>query len=292
MNKNATLKDYQNRINEGIKNLLPSPNASPPLIHQAMHYSMLGNGKRLRPTLLLTAHELFPSNNDPIPAAVAIECIHTYSLIHDDLPCMDNSNLRRGQPTNHKQFDEATALLAGDALLTYAFFLISEHYKHIPETTCTLTHILSDAAGSTKLIGGQIEDLHASGNNPNPEKLHFIHQNKTAALITASFTMGLHLANAHEGKITLAKELGHHLGMAFQIIDDILDVTSNTEALGKTSGLDTQNETLTYPAIFGLDTSSEKAREHTEKAIQTCQKIGGNNDFLIELITSLEHRLA
>jgi len=288
----STLKDLQNKINQAIDQYLPSPNTRPARLHEAMIYSLKAGGKRLRPILLLTAHSLYKSDTDPLPAAVAIESLHTYSLIHDDLPCMDNSDLRRGLPTCHKKFDQTTALLAGDALLTYAFFLISNYYKDTPKIANELTRILSLAAGSTKLIGGQTEDFFASSGGDKEDLLNFIHQNKTAALIVTSLTMGLILNGAPKEKIDIAKKLGFHLGMAFQIIDDILDLTATEEDLGKTQALDIKNDTLTFPTVYGIETSTEKAHEHTQKAIDFCKQLGGTNDFLLELILQLEHRIA
>lgn len=287
----SILNNYQEKINLGISQLLPNKNVQPPRIHEAMLYSMQAGGKRLRSILLLAAHDIFTSLNDALPAAVAIECVHTYSLIHDDLPCIDNSSLRRGKPTNHIQFNEATALLAGDALLTYAFYLLSKYYRQIPQIACEMIYELSEAAGSTKLIGGQIEDLNHENTDNAPEKLDYIHKNKTAALISAALVMGLQLANADENKLEIARELGFHLGLAFQITDDILDLTATVNSLGKMPGLDQKNETLTYPKLYGLQESSNKVEEHTKKAIKLGQKLGGNNKFLLTFITSLEHRI-
>ncbi|PWU04976.1 MAG: polyprenyl synthetase [Verrucomicrobia bacterium] len=291
MNFKSTLKSYQEQVNSAICELLPSRDAEPTRIHEAMLYSLEAGGKRLRPILLLASHNLYPNDIDPLPAAVAIECIHTYSLIHDDLPCMDNSPLRRGQPTSHIKFNEATALLAGDGLLTYAFYVISKHYKNIPEIACAMIADLAEAAGSSKLIGGQIEDFYHDPDINAYKKLDYIHANKTAALITSAITLGLRLARVEEEKISLAKELGFHLGMAFQINDDILDVTSNVSSLGKTPGLDEKNETLTYPKVYGIEKSIKIAGDHTNSALKLGQKIGGNNRFLLELIASLANRL-
>lgn len=299
MNFESILNHYQSQVNLAILKFLPKASDKPARIHEAMLYSLQAGGKRLRPILLLAAYDLFPSNLDPLPAAVAIECIHTYSLIHDDLPSMDNSTLRRGMPTSHIKFNEATALLAGDALLTYAFYLISKYYQHVPDIACKMIYSLSEAAGPNKLIGGQIEDFHheqsTEYDNSNSiniyEKLDFIHTNKTAALISAALTLGLLLSKAEEEKITISQKLGFHLGMAFQINDDILDVTSTTASLGKTTGLDQQNKTLTYPKLYGLEESIKKAQDHTNYAMDLCKQLGGNNHFLLELITSLQNRI-
>lgn len=292
MDFKSILKNYQEKINEAIPRLLPRANVEPPRIHEAMLYSMEAGGKRLRPVLLLAAHDLYPSDLDPIPAAVAIECLHTYSLIHDDLPCIDNSPLRRGIATSHIKFDEATALLTGDALLTYSFYLISKYYKQHAQIACEIIYDLSDAAGSSKLIGGQIEDLSRAEHPNNHEKLDFIHRNKTSALISAALVMGLRIGGAPQEKIAIARQLGLYLGLAFQIIDDMLDVTSTISSLGKTPGLDTQNATITYPKVHGMKVSAEKVAEHTRTAIKLCEELGGNNQFLLNLIASMEHRIA
>lgn len=292
MNFNATLNNYRKEINKGINELLPSPNAKPSILHEAMHYSMQAGGKRLRPILLITAHNLVSSNTNPMPAAVAVECIHTYSLIHDDLPCMDNADQRRGQPTSHKQFDEASALLAGDALLTYAFELVSKHYSDTPDIANSLTLDLANAAGSQKLIGGQMLDLLAETQGATHEALREIHLGKTAAMITSSITMGLRLASAPKETIEIGKALGKHLGLAFQIADDILDCTADSKRLGKDSGKDSELNKMTYPSLLGMNESQAQLNKHTESAIELCKELGGNNRFLLELIQSLETRVA
>ena len=287
----ATLKRRRADIEAAIEKWLPPAKTRPGVLHAAMRYSMQAGGKRLRPLLVLAGHELFPSRLDPYPAAVALECLHTYSLIHDDLPCMDDSDLRRGLPTCHKKFGEATALLAGDALLTYALWLPAHAYRKHPPVAAALVDLLGDAAGSTKLIGGQMEDLLGEKGKPSAERLDFIHHNKTAALITASLLIGLRLTNAPPAKFKILAEVGRHLGLAFQAIDDILDATASAEVLGKTPGLDERHGKLTYASLYGLDTAREKARELTGAAVRGAEKLGGNNWFLLELIRELEHRV-
>lgn len=291
MDFKATLKQYQEQVESAIAELLPPATTRPAVLHEAMLYSLQAGGKRLRPILVLASHQLFPSKSNPFPAAVAVECLHTYSLIHDDLPCMDNSDLRRGNLTCHKKFDEETALLAGDALLTYALWLLAESYREDPKVAVELVRDLGDASGSQKLIGGQMEDLLGEKEQATAERLEFIHRNKTAALITASLTMGARLSAASEENITKMTEAGHHLGLAFQIIDDILDATADTETLGKPVGADEENGKMTYPALFGLEESRKKAKSHTERAVELCQEIGGNNTFLLQLIASMEKRV-
>ena len=291
MDFKSTLKNYQEQIESAISELLPASNTRPARLHQAMLYSLQAGGKRLRPILVLASHQLFPSKVNPFPTAVAIECLHTYSLIHDDLPCMDNSDLRRGTPTCHKRFDEETALLAGDALLTHAFWLLADSYREQPSLANELVRDLGDAASSKKLIGGQMEDLLGEQEEPTPERLEFIHRNKTAALITTSLTLGIRMSNASEDNIVKMKEAGKHLGLAFQIIDDILDATADAQSLGKPARADAENFKMTYPVLFGIDKSREKAQHHTEQAVAICKAVGGENQFLLDLIASMEKRV-
>jgi len=287
----AELKRQRARVETAIVKWLPGEKTRPGVLHEAMLYSMLAGGKRLRPLLVLAGWRLYPSKLDPMPAAVALECLHTYSLIHDDLPCMDDSDLRRGRPTCHKKFGEATALLAGDALLTYALWLLADAYKKNPLIAADLVRLLGDAAGSTKLIGGQMEDLLGEKGPPSASRLDYIHHNKTAALITASLLIGLRLTNAKPAKMTIMADVGRNLGLAFQAIDDILDATATAEVLGKTPGLDQRHGKLTYASLYGLDKARAKARALTSAAVRGAEKLGGDNAFLLELIRELEHRV-
>lgn len=291
MDFKATVNHYRERVDAAIHAMIPPATTRPAVLHEAMRYSMMAGGKRLRPCLILAAYELYPSDHDPLPACVAIECLHTYSLIHDDLPCMDNSDLRRGRPTCHKQFDEETALLAGDALLTYALWLLADRYRYDPKLAVDLVHDLGDAAGSEKLIGGQMEDLLGERDEPTADRLEFIHLNKTGALITTSLTMGYRLTGADAEHVAIMREAGKHIGLAFQIIDDILDATSDAETMGKPVGADVDNNKMTYPALYGLDASRAKAHEHTEEAIRRFEQLGGNNKTLIELARYMEQRI-
>ncbi len=281
------------KVEAAIDKYLPVSDTRPSVIHQAMRYSMEAGGKRIRPMLLLAAHDMFTSEIDPLPACVAIECLHTYSLIHDDLPCMDNSDLRRGKPTCHKQFDETMALLAGDALLTYSMWLLADAYKAHPSVAAGLVLDLADAGGSEKMIGGQVEDvLGEREGKMTPDKLNFIHHNKTAALITAAVTMGIRLADDYsEEKLAIAKEIGKNIGLAFQVIDDILDVTSDDATMGKTTGLDAANEKMTYVSLYGIERSREIAAELTNKAIADCKKLSDNCEFLEALILYMQNRI-
>lgn len=287
---NDQLEAYRLRFENALEKLSPAPETRPARLHSAMHYSLHAGGKRMRPCLLLGAFDCYPADIDPMPAAVSLEALHTYTLIHDDLPCMDDSDLRRGRPTCHRAFDEATALLAGDGLLTWAFYFLAEAYSEHPEIVTGLILDLGKAAGSEQLIGGQMEDLLGEKEDPTPDRLQFIHENKTAALITASLTMGTRLSAAPDDLLPTMRTAGWHLGLAFQIIDDVLDVTSDAATLGKPAGADSSNNKMTYPALFGIKASREKAFEHTRAAQQLCREVGGNNAFLLELINFLEKR--
>ena len=290
----STLKQWQSQVEQAIDRLLPGADVRPGVLHEAMRYSMKAGGKRLRPVLVMAGQKLFPNVNDPLPAAVAIECLHTYTLIHDDLPCMDDSDLRRGKPTCHKQFDEETALLAGDSLLTYAFYLLAQAYgEKTPGIAIGLVKDLSDAAGSQKLIGGQMEDLLGERTRDRtPEKLDYIHHNKTAELIMAALVMGVRLTGAGQEALSKAAEIGKHMGLAFQVIDDILDATSDAATLGKPVGNDEKLHKLTYVSLYGLEESRKRAHELSERAVKAAEELGGDNAFLIDLIRSMEKRVS
>ncbi|MBI5767144.1 MAG: polyprenyl synthetase family protein [Verrucomicrobia bacterium] len=283
MDFTAELKRHVARVEQGLDRYLPRADTRPARLHTAMRYSLEAGGKRLRPVLTLAAAELFGVTDDSaLPAAVAIECIHTYSLIHDDLPCMDNDDLRRGRPTAHKQFDEATALLAGDALLTHAFVILGEHYAG--QLAASLVRELADAAGSRRLIGGQMEDLLAEKkSDATPAELEFIHLNKTAAMIEASLVLGGLVAGASDDQIATLRRAGRHLGLAFQIIDDILDATADTATLGKTAGKDAKADKTTFVKLHGLEKSRNLAAMHTASALQELKNIGKNCEFLLQL---------
>ncbi len=285
------LSDYQNTVEKAIDHLLPAAATKPTRIHEAMRYSMEAGGKRLRPILVMATAESFGAKIETEPAAVAIECIHTYSLIHDDLPAMDNGDLRRGMPTCHKQFDEATAVLAGDALLTYAFDLLSKAYSDNPPLALKLIQELSSASGSEHLIGGQMQDILSEKTEATSEELEFIHLNKTAALLTTALVLGAILAEASDETITRIRQIGQNLGLAFQIIDDILDATGTTENLGKNIGSDATAHKTTYVSLFGLKAAREKAAAHTLEAKKLCQRLTRQTSFLTELITYLENRI-
>lgn len=284
----AQFQAYRDQVEQGLDRLVPAGAARPARLHEAMRYALLGGGKRLRPVLTLAAAELFGPKQDPLAAAVAIECIHTYSLVHDDLPCMDNDDLRRGRPTTHKQFDEATALLAGDALLTLAFQLIARHYAEQPVVAAALTREIADAAGSERLIGGQMEDLLAEKKaDATAAELEFIHLNKTAAMIAVSLLAGGLCGGASATQLDTLRTAGRHLGLAFQIVDDILDATADTKTLGKTAGKDAKAGKTTYVKLHGLEASGKFAREQTDAALAALRALPGDKTFLTALADSM-----
>jgi geranylgeranyl pyrophosphate synthase len=288
-----TFATYVGCIELGLNRLLPAVDAPPGRLHAAMRYSMGAGGKRLRPALVLGAAELFDPEGqiDPLPAAVAVECLHTYSLIHDDLPCMDDDDLRRGRPTCHKAFDEATALLAGDALLTLAFTLLATAYAAHPALAVALGRELGTAAGSTRLIGGQMADLLAEKKpDVSAADLEFIHLNKTAAMIEAALVAGALIGGAGEAALAALRRAGRHLGLAFQIVDDILDATSDAATLGKTPGKDARAGKATFPALHGLEASRSMAQLHTAAAEEAFRSLPGNVAFLVGLTQWLGSR--
>lgn len=285
------LQTIRQQVDRGMNSLLPSADTRPTRLHQAMRYAMEAGGKRIRPALVILASELFPSKRDPLAAAVAVECLHTYTLIHDDLPAVDNSDLRRGRPACHKQFDEATAILAGDALLTYAFELLAQNYLDSPQLAVVLIADLAAASGSQRLIGGQMEDIESEGKTVEADTLHYIHQNKTAALLTAALSMGLRFCEPSPRQIEAVRELGKHLGLAFQIVDDILDATSDAKTMGKPVGNDCATDKSTYVALHGIEGARNEAARHTNAALQQAASLGGENRLLLALIEELGARV-
>jgi geranylgeranyl diphosphate synthase type II len=289
----SELQRQVGRVEGGLDRHVPSADTPPARLHTAMRYSLEAGGKRLRPVLVLGAAELFGVRDDgAVAAAVAVECVHTYSLIHDDLPCMDNDDLRRGRPTAHRQFDEATALLAGDALLTHAFALLSEAYASRPQLAHALIRELADAAGSRRLIGGQMADLLAEKKSAaTAEELEFIHRNKTGAMIEAALVMGGRVGNATESEIGTLRTAGRHLGLAFQIVDDVLDATSDAKTLGKTPGKDAASGKTTYVKLHGIEQSRRLVDAQTAQARQALDALGRDGDFLQSLAEQMARRV-
>jgi geranylgeranyl diphosphate synthase type II len=267
----------QTQVDRALDRFLPKATVSPATIHKAMRYSLFAGGKRLRPILCLaTAEACGGKTTGALPHACTVECIHTYSLIHDDLPSMDNDDLRRGRPTCHKVFGDAIAILAGDALLTVAFE-IATHAR--PVSRYDLRDVfreISQAAGSRKLIAGQVADLEAEGQRISRQQVRSIHENKTAALLTASVRLGAMAANANSKQLKAVTAFGRSLGLAFQVIDDILDVTQTSDKLGKSAGKDIAAQKATYPAVIGLQKSRAEARRLTRQAHGALKALGEN----------------
>jgi geranylgeranyl diphosphate synthase type II len=250
------------RVNGALDKLLPRATTEPPTIHKAMRYSLFAGGKRIRPVLCLAACEAVGGKFAmAIPAACAVECIHTYSLIHDDLPCMDDDDFRRGKPTNHKVFGEGIAVLAGDALLTEAFALLAKSSPPKEYPVRALVKELALAAGSLRLIAGQVQDLENESRRASLDEVKTTHLNKTAALITTSIRLGAMTGGASPQQLKRLTRYGQDLGLAFQVIDDILDATSTKEIMGKSVRADQKNKKSTYPKVLGLDKSRAYAAE-------------------------------
>ncbi len=258
-----------------LERLLPSESVQPSSIHRAMRYSVFAGGKRIRPILCLEAARIFDAEvRNALYPGCAIEFIHTYSLIHDDLPALDNDDLRRGKPTSHKQFGEATAILAGDGLLTLAFETISAAQVSAERRVAMVTEIATSAGTVNGMVGGQVADLESEGKRVGPDTLEYIHRSKTAALIRASVTSGALCAGASAADVARLRRFGETIGWAFQVTDDILDVEESSAALGKTAGKDIAQQKATYPAVFGLERSHEIAEELSTKAIAELQVYG------------------
>ena len=250
----------------------------PERLREAMRYSLLAGGKRLRPILCLAACELAGGDSQlAMPTAVALEMIHTMSLIHDDLPAMDNDDLRRGRPTSHKVFGEANAILAGDALLTRAFEMVALRSPGVPaERLLAVVGELSLAAGAPGLVGGQVVDLESEGKHVSLETLEYIHVHKTGALLRACVLSGALIAGAAEGLMVALRTYARGIGLAFQIIDDILDVTASSEVLGKTAGKDLSANKTTYPKLLGLEDSRQRAEALVREAKQALEPYGAH----------------
>jgi len=291
VNLKSYLASRQKLIDRALDRHLPNDKTRPTTIHRAMRYSLFAGGKRLRPILCLAAAETCGGKiNHALPLACALECIHTYSLVHDDLPSMDNDDFRRGRPTCHKVFGDGIAVLAGDALLTIAFEIVS-HAKPTPRYNMSiLLREIATAAGSQRLIAGQVADLEAEGKQTNRSQVRYIHANKTAAILTTSVRLGAMSANAKRTQLSAITKFGRALGLAFQIIDDILDVTQTSEKLGKSAGKDVAAQKATYPAVIGLDASRAEARRLTKQAHQALSIFGRRADALHALANYLLER--
>src|SRR5271157_1693688 len=263
-------------VNRALDGFLPPAATPPATIHRAMRYSLFAGGKRMRPALCLAAAAACGADErEALPLACAVECIHTYSLIHDDLPGMDNDDYRRGKLTNHKVFGEGIAVLAGDALLTQAFEVAAQCSSRPRYSHQQIILELARAAGSLQLVAGQVADLEAEGKSISARQLRFIHERKTSALLCCSVCLGGMSANCAPALLQALTDFGYHVGLAFQVIDDILDVTQTTEKLGKTAGKDSQAQKATYPAIVGLDRSRKIAERLTRRAFTALEPFRG-----------------
>jgi geranylgeranyl diphosphate synthase, type II len=279
-------------VDEALDALLPSADAYPTSIHRAMRHSVLAGGKRLRPTLCIESARLFGGDEATIlRRACALELIHTYSLIHDDLPALDNDDLRRGIPTCHRVFGEATAILAGDALLTLAFETLAAPGPPESELKLRVLYELSRAIGTRGgMVGGQVADLESGERDLDAARLEYIHSSKTGALIRMAVRSGALYAGAAEADVERVTVYGEKVGLAFQIADDLLDVLGSTEKLGKTAGKDLQQHKATYPALYGVDESRRRAAQLVKEGCETLRPYGDRGTRLQELARFLIER--
>ena len=291
MNLRDYLVQQQKLVDAELDRLVPAESAVPETIHRAMRYSLFAGGKRIRPILCMEgARAVAEQTNGVAACASSLELIHTYSLIHDDLPALDNDDYRRGKLTNHKVFGDAMAILAGDALLTLAFQVLAE----LPiegERKSRLIAELATASGTVGgMIGGQVADLEGEGKPPEAALLEVIHRAKTGALLRASLRMGAIYAGAAESQYSALSSYGEHVGLAFQIVDDLLDVEESSEALGKTAGKDAQQRKITFPAVYGLAESHRMAEEECARAHDALVPFGPQAARLHELADLIVHR--
>ncbi|PKR79393.1 geranyl transferase [Halalkalibacillus sediminis] len=278
------MQEKQHVIHSHVQNTIHH-SASPNGLQEALSYAVSAGGKRLRPILMLSTFEAFSDDiKKALTPAVALELIHTYSLIHDDLPAMDNDDMRRGKPTIHKKFDESTAILVGDGLLTLAFQLITESSELGAEEKIYIIHQLSKASGINGMIAGQFLDLRAEGEPLSEEKLNYIHQKKTGELIRAAIKIGSYLGGATPPQIEALNDYGHYLGLVFQIQDDILDIQGDETELGKPIGSDVDQNKTTYPSLLGMDQAIHLRNHYMALAEEKYEKAGINQDILKDFI--------
>jgi geranylgeranyl diphosphate synthase type II len=290
-NLEAFLASRTATVNAALDRFLPAETTKPATIHKAMRYSLFAGGKRMRPALVLAAAQACGGREaDTLPLACAVECIHTYSLVHDDLPAMDNDDYRRGKLTNHKVFGEGIAILAGDALLTQAFEIAAQARSWPRYSHRDLILEIAKASGSLQLIAGQVADLEGEGRKTSIAQLKYIHERKTSALLCCSARLGGMSANCSAAQLKALTDFGYHVGLAFQVIDDILDVTQSSEKLGKTAGKDTQAQKATYPSIVGLEKSRKIAADLTSKAFAALKPFKGKATALEALAEFLLKR--
>lgn len=291
MNLRDYLAQQQRLVDSELDRLVPPETTAPETIHRAMRYSLFAGGKRIRPILCIEAARTVADSSDGVlAAACSLELIHTYSLIHDDLPALDNDDYRRGKLTNHKVFGEAMAILAGDSLLTLAFQVLAQ-LPTIADRKARLILELATASGTVGgMIGGQVADLEGEGKPPDAQLLETIHRAKTGALLRASLRFGAIYAGAGDPQYAALSCYGEHVGLAFQIVDDILDVEEPSEALGKTAGKDAAQHKITFPAVYGLETSRRMASEECAHAHQVLEPFGDRAGRLHELADLIVHR--
>ncbi len=285
------MKEYIKKVDEFL-DFSTAKAQCPDSLKNAMRYSLLNAGKRVRPVLTLEFARLCSGEyENAVPAACAVECIHTYSLIHDDLPCMDDDDFRRGKPSCHKAFDEATALLAGDALLTMAFELIANADNIAPDRKAAAISVLARNSGMCGMIGGQVIDIESEGKEPDMENMINMFKGKTCALIQAACSIGCIVSGGTEEQIAAADTYGYELGMAFQIIDDVLDTIGDFEKVGKPIGSDAEKQKANSVSLLGVEKAILLAKEHTQKACDSLSCFT-DADFLIKFAKELETRIA
>lgn len=287
-----TYAEYLRMVEEALSTQLASLGEMPSLLYEAMNYSLSAGGKRLRPVLLLAACETLGGNAaDALPFACALEMIHTYSLIHDDLPAMDNDDLRRGRPTSHKVYGEGMAILAGDGLLSAAMELMLRHAVRLGQRGIRAAEAIARRAGVTGMIAGQVMDVTGEGSEPTRKKVEYIHRHKTADLLTAPIEAGFLLAGADDATVAAGCEYGLGLGLAFQMVDDLLDVEGDAASLGKTPGKDAAEGKLTWVAVYGMEQTRQDAHTAVDKAVAALDRIAGDTNFLKALAQSTLNRV-
>ncbi len=279
-----------NLVNQALQKYFTKQDNHQSTIYDAMEYSLFSGGKRIRPVLCVACAEMFGNGEDALPFACALEMIHTYSLIHDDLPCMDDDDLRRGKPTNHIVYGEAMAVLAGDSLLTLAFDTALNHSAVSPALAVEGMKILAESAGTEGMIGGQVIDLESEGKSVDSVTLMSMHIHKTGALIMAAAKMGALIGGGTKEDVLNMEKFARYIGVAFQIKDDVLDVESTTDILGKPVGSDSDNEKTTFVSLYGLEQSKKMLEDYTNKAIEVLDEYGERADFLRGLADFLLRR--
>jgi geranylgeranyl diphosphate synthase type II len=294
MDLKAYLQTQKDKIEQALREWLPDPAAYPSVLHRSMHYSLFAGGKRIRPILHLATVDAEGGDQAACtPFACALEVLHTYSLIHDDLPAMDDDDLRRGRPTNHKVFGEAVAILAGDALLTEVFQLVSAPAARSgldADALLWAIHELAQAAGSQGMVGGQAMDIASEGRTADPDTLHYIHTHKTGALIRAAVRTGAILSRASTGHLDAFTRYGEALGLAFQVRDDLLNVEGDPKHLGKSVGTDAFKGKMTYPGLFGQEQARQHLRELINEALAALRPLNGRAEPLREIARYIAER--